>query len=296
MKFTICGDWHLTEHRPKNRIDNYHRTQFNKIRYILKTCKKHNSIILQPGDFFDSYRVSDNLKRKYITLFKKYQIPILTIPGQHDLRHHNFDLNNTPLGVLNAANSLMVVDLIKLGSIHVYGAGWEKPIPKIENKDAFNILITHRMVINNKKLWEGQDDYTSASHLLRTTKFDLIVSGDNHNSFVYKNNNHRMVINCGSLMRSSSNQVNHKPRFYIYETATRAIEKHYIPIRNSVIKIDEIEAEKEKNERLESYIKQLSHKVEIKDLGLDYKKNLINFVKKNKIEKEVKNKINMVLE
>jgi DNA repair exonuclease SbcCD nuclease subunit len=303
MKILALGDLHLSDKTPENRIDKYPEIQFKKIEWILDLARKEKvDFILQPGDLFDSHRASNDLIRKYIKLFNKYEIPIYCCPGQHDLRYHNSSTSNTPIGVLDAAETIFIVnEPIILDEyeteIIIYSAGWGQPIPEIENKNDFNILITHKMIIKDEKIWYDQEDYTLSSHLLRKSGFNLIVSGDNHAGFIQSNRKGHYLINNGSLMRSRSDQMNHTPRVNIcnLDGGHLEIERFNIPVEDieNVMSIEKIKGDKIKNKELESYVEKLSSDTEIK--GLDFKKNIINFVKKNNVEQSVKKIIDKIL-
>ena len=225
MKLLITGDWHLDEKKPANRIDNYFSTQTEKMTWIFDLAKEENvDAILQPGDFFNSFKVSHYLIRYWIQFFKRYNIHILTVPGQHDMRYHSSDISNTPMGILEAAGVIRVLDnkptLLKPG-VSVYGAGWKQETPKGLQSD-LNILVTHRLVAD-EHFGGGTVVYDTPHHLLETTTYDLIVCGDNHKSFNYQAEP-RTVVNCGSLMRSAIDQEFHFPVIYIYDTTKETVE------------------------------------------------------------------------
>ena len=165
---------------------------------------------MQPGDFFDSFRTPDYVKAWVIDLLNKYKdIPVLFVWGQHDQRFHSRDVRNTPLGVLQATGLCFPLsnEPFSFSNIDIYGSSWEEPIPTIKEKDKvkFNILVMHRMVIHSEKLWEGQIDYVKGENFLKKWNYDLVVSGDNHQSFCCEFL-HQKLINCGSLMRTSITQ------------------------------------------------------------------------------------------
>lgn len=293
-KFLCTGDWHLTDKTPENRIDDYPEVQFKKIEWILDLAKeKKCNSILQPGDMFDSALSSYDLIRRYITLFKEKGVEILTVAGQHDQRYHTSDLNNTPIGVLNAAGVVKIIEEINWCSltsglaVAVYGAGWEAPIPKINNKEAFNILICHKMMIKDDKIWFGQTGHSMARSLLIKSGFDLIVSGDNHMGFkTSSKGGNKTLINCGSLMRSRIDQMDHIPKVYIVDVETNDIEEIKVPIKtNAGVFEVQVEEEKERNLDLESFIEQISVEEDIK--GLKYKVNVSEFIKEKKIDKNI---------
>jgi DNA repair exonuclease SbcCD nuclease subunit len=302
MKLLITGDWHLDERRPVNRIDNYMTTQREKLDWIFNLAKKEKvSAILQPGDFFNSFKVSHSFVRYLIMLFTGYKmlhdIPILTVPGQHDMRFHSSDINDTPMGVLEAAGVIKVLEekphLLKPG-VSIYGAGWKQDIPKGLQSD-LNILVTHKLV-SNVALWKGAE-WTTPKELISFYSYDLYACGDNHKHFAYENfEDGRLVINCGSLMRSAIDQEDHTPVVYTYDTATPDLKRHHIPIKpfHEVMNLEEVEKEKERNVELDSFVEGLS---DTNIEGLDFKKNLIDHLDKNKdkIGQGVINIINKVV-
>lgn len=295
MKILLTGDWHLTVNQPKKRIDNYFKAQRKKLEFIFNLAmEKDCYIILQPGDFFDSHKANDFLKRDIINLIKEINPPhIKTIFGQHDLRYHSSDTKNTPLRVLEAAAVLDVLSYEKYGDTNLYGASWFEDIPKVTTK-GINILVIHKMIIKDKLLWEGQEDATKANILLRTHNFDLIVSGDNHESFVLSHRN-KQLVNCGSLMRMTTAQLDHKPVVYIYNTKDKSLEEHFIPIEpvEKVFDLSTIEKEKKENKELEAFVAHLKSDAKIE--GLDYAKNLFAYTKENK-ETIEEGTLNIILE
>ena len=294
MKLLITGDWHLRQTTPNRRVDDYWKTVQRKINFILDLAVKEKcDLILQPGDFFDSHKANDFLKRYVIKRLKKIGIKIITVFGQHDLRYHSSEVKNTPLAVLNSAEVIYLAEFnplefdIKHGEfdwIHIYGASWYEEIPKhILATNPFSILIAHKMVIQNKKMWQGQEDYSLGNILLRTHPFNLMVFGDNHNSFVITKGNRRLI-NCGSLLRSSIDQINHVPIVYTYDIMDDEFKEFPIPIEpfEQVFDMAKVSAEKERNEKMEAFVDRLTGEAELE--GLDFVKNMHSFVEKNKEE------------
>lgn len=292
MRLLITGDWHVRHTKPERRIDDYWRTVRIKINYILDLAVKERcDLILQPGDFFDSHKANDLLKRYMIKRLIKTNIKVITVFGQHDLRYHSSEIRNTPLSVLQAAEVAYIApnwDPMDFGDVHIWGASWYDDIPKeVHSKNVYNILVMHKMVIENEKLWDGQEGQKFGNILLKTLPFDLIVSGDNHLSFLIATNTKRLV-NCGSLLRSNIDQINHAPVVYVYDTqklgVEPTIEKHLIPIEpfEQVFNMEKVEAEKQKDKKMEAFVDRLTGEAELE--GLDFVKNIYTFVQKNKKE------------
>lgn len=290
MNLLICGDLHISEKRPENRIDDYFFTQSNKIRWILEFAKTNNATILLPGDMFDNYKQSNFILEYYITLFKMMKVPIYTIWGQHDQKYHSTDLQDTPLAVLAAAKALAIADYgnaYYLKECSVYGSSFGEDIPKIK-KDSFvdfNILLTHRMIIHSDKIWNAQEEFDYAENLLRKHDFDLIVSGDNHHFFIAKQKD-KLLVNCGSLMRATTAQLDHIPKVVLFDTVTRKYKEYEIPIKliSEVFNLEKITIKKEKEEKFEAFINGLN---ESKGMDLSFQDNLDNYLKENEIDNDV---------
>lgn len=298
MKFGILGDLHLTDKTPEHRIDNYPKTQEEKLTWCFSLFKDNKvEAVLQPGDFFDSHKANDYLKQHYIRFFKKFGIPTFTVYGQHDLRFHSSNKENTPLAVTEAAEIIKVLDGngIDIKDVLLFGSSWGEELPDTPNLlQNIMILLTHRMVILDKKLWEGQEDYTTANILLKKTNFDLIVTGDNHQGFCHGTKD-KCLVNCGSLMRATTAQINHKPTICIYDTLDKQLRQYQIPVKpiEEVMDLSKVEEEKKKNKELEAFVAGLKDEVQIE--GLDFAKNLKTYLTKNKVECGVRRIIKEVL-
>jgi DNA repair exonuclease SbcCD nuclease subunit len=291
MRFLSCPDIHLTEKRPQNRTDDYEATVLRKFRFILDTADENNcDVILQPGDLFDNPKPSYAFYSQIVSHLKGFDFSIFTIFGQHDLKYRNPE--DTALWTLNISIDDLIVlsqkhdsePIIFSGKIGIQGCGWEEERPE-PFPGKFNILLIHKMIVDDK-LWADQEHFEYANGFLRDHKFDLIVSGDNHQSFTKIARGGKTLINCGSMMRSTIAQIDHQPRVIIYDTETRAFENVFIPIEpaEDVFKMNKVETEKERNTNLEAFVSGLS---EHKDMGLNFGDNLQAYVIENKLGNEI---------
>ncbi len=288
MRFLATGDWHLIDKCPENRLDDYGETALNKLDFLLgKAEDEYCDYIIQPGDFFDSPSPSYDWFTKVVNCIGNRQVKIITIFGQHDLRYRNQE--NTALFALEAKNKNINIlssnHSFQIENFSIYGSGFNESIPKPDD-DFYNILLTHRMIIT-KKLWAEQKEYDQAEAFLHNNKFDLIVSGDNHQKF-YITEKLKCLINCGSLLRSGIDQVDHIPEAYIIDInpkkKTMKMESLKIPIQKQVFKTELMEKKKVEDEKIASFVKELKTG---KDFGLKFEDNLNRILKKNKIDQEI---------
>jgi predicted phosphodiesterase len=277
----LCGpDLHIRVTAPEHRIDDFVEAQKHKIRWILKLAKKHTcSAVLFPGDMTDHSRLPYWIVDYYIRLFHSYSelFSIFTVRGQHDMLYH-VESSNTPFSVMDASKAIRDIggtSQLWYGNIGITGVSFDQEIPDVVwdlRRDQINILLIHKMFVDDK-LWEGQEDYERANIFLNKSKWDLIVSGDNHQHFMFQSRG-RFHVNCGSLMRQNIDQIHHKPVVYIYDTENRTLTPHYIPIDPSeeVFDIQAAEEKKEKDSKLAAFVEKVREDIEIS--GLDYVKNL----------------------
>ena len=297
MHILITGDWHIRTTSPRYRTDDYYSTLMGKLSFIFALAKEKGcGAILQPGDFFDGPDQSNKVEIDLINLFKEKNIPIYTVLGQHDLRHRNAD--GTALTKFDAIELVEIVsnDPIRYeGNIHIYGASWEEEIPEVINKDAVNILVMHKMVINGKPLWPGQTDYITAKSMLpKYDDYNLIVSGDNHQHFTYGEKSGSILINCGSLMRTNVTQRDHQPVVYIVDMETQKMDQYLIPIApiEDVMELELADEIKERNEALEAFMTSLSSDYAI---DVNFEENLKSLMATNETSDHVKTLANKFL-
>lgn len=268
MNILIVGDQHWTDKCPRNRADDYYFTLTNKVKWEIDTAMRHDcGAIIFPGDVFDTYKVPYNVVRDMITIMRGvdeelFPLKCLYTFGQHDVRYHTTDVSNTPLGVLLAATKGTLLGsspTVLADGVHVYGAGWGEDVPTPVDETACNIIATHRMVIGDSPLWEGQTDYVTATSLLERSDFDLWACGDNHQRVIASSLRHRHVVNMGSMMRSTTAQMSHTPGVCVYNTDTRTIEIIDIPIKDaeSVFKVDELVENYERDQRIMEFVESL---------------------------------------
>ena len=302
MKILAVGDLHIRQQRPKSRTDDYFKTQYGKIEWILRYYKEHNcNLLLIPGDLFDSPFTPYSVFQQYLKLFKTWNPKAIAIWGQHDLRYR-VSKDNTPMKAFNAAGVITVpeenyvmtpnngINIKWLDqNVHVYGGSFGEPIFEPISLDKFNILLVHKMIVNETPLWEAQEEYTKASSLLKQYNYDLIVSGDNHTFFIseYKG---KTLINCGSLMRSTIAQKDHIPKIVVYDTDTRKYEIISVPIQpiEEVMNLEAVETEKQTDEKLAAFVRGLS---DYRETGLDFMRNLDKRIKEDNITEDIRNLI-----
>ena len=292
----ICGDLHLSDTIPKCRTDNYFEAQWKKIAYIDKLCQVYDCHAVFPGDICDKPKLSPWVER---TAIEKMP-PFIGVPGQHDLPYHN--INNyleSSLSVIEQGcqGECVVLEPFTDGtsSIHIrttqgnnllikgeyWGCG-ELDKPEKDSIVNRNILIKHSMVWTGTTPYPGCEADSVHKVLLNRPEYDLIITGDNH-KHVKAESKGRILINCGSVMRMSSDQVDHRPCVYLYNAEYNEVERIEIPVRKGVISREHIEEDIQREQQKKALIRNLKSNSRP---SLNFKNNLKEAVKD--LDKEVK--------
>ena len=225
MKLIACADLHITDKGPTYRKDNYTETIFRKIQNIFVIAEEEKSdALLIAGDVFDSPDIPFSLYSATANIFRKCKVPIIAIPGQHDLRWHTTPLEDTPLGALYKSGIIHIPHRLHNldNKVVVYGAGWGDGVDETVQAD---VLLIHTMVTKSGKLYNAQEEseYTTSSDILKKyPNFRFIISGDNHETF-YNTNKKRWLINPGSLTRKRKDQVDHSPSVFLIDTTKNTV-------------------------------------------------------------------------
>jgi predicted phosphodiesterase len=268
FKFIACSDLHIRKTAPKTRKDLYFSSIRRKICWLFKLALDNGACIISGGDIFDSVSVPHVTIKEIISLAIQYKVKLLTVYGQHDLRYHVYSsYKNTPLAILLSAIDGYHLDERPFitDDIAIQGASWECAFPTpIEGK--LNIIATHRMVTEGMPLWYGHKGFDTTDNLINTSGFDIVVSGDNHKSFLYEKDG-RLVVNSGSLVRSAISQLTYRPRVLLCTVIDGVLDSYEwidVPVRDAslVFKEEEIEVHNNKlaetKQQLQSFTKQLN--------------------------------------
>ena len=285
----LTGDWHLREDQPTCRTDDFWKTQWKKVDFIKHLQEKYNCPVLHAGDLFNHWKPSPRLLSETILRLPKH---FYTIYGNHDLPQHNLDLAyKCGINTLERAGVLAVLDECHWNQEPKYGSFHKEKIDVTCISDSFpryihygsNILVWHVMNYQGKKPWPGCIDPSAASLLRKQPQYDLILTGHNHKPFVEKHEG-RLLVNPGSITRQATDQIDHKPRVYLWYAKTNTVEPIYLPIEQDVISREHIDKISEREDRIDAFISKLDNDWEA---GVSFEENLERFEKTNQVRQSV---------
>jgi len=304
----LTADWHIRADTPRCRTDDFQAAIWKKVEFIRNLAFKYDIPILLAGDLGLHSQWPNWLIEKFMAYTGFTEI--ISIPGQHDLPEHNLKLyKKSAIGVLNESKFIKLIGILdhdnESSLVHFpfkinknldlflfpFPYGTRVKDLKLEDyqwpKKDIKIALTHQMVIKDKPEWPGQVADSAISLLKKFPNYKLILSGDNHKPFVVKYNR-RILVNPGSMMRTTADQINHRPRVYLWRAADNKVEAVYLPIEKGVIDRSHIDNKKQRDERIGTYVSRLSEQYEI---GLSFTKNMENHFNANRIRKPVKERI-----
>ena len=267
----LTSDWHLREDTPVCRVDkNFEDAQWEKVQHVARLQDKFKCPVLHAGDLFHHWKPSPRL----LTLCIKY-LPndFCTVYGNHDLPQHNMELNEK-CGVTTLAAAERIIVLPHGHWNHLS----EEPSIVMGRR---KIAVWHVMTYAGKPPWPGCTAEPSNDLLRRYPGFDLIVTGDNHQTFVAKDGN-RLLVNPGNLTRQTADDS--PPVIFFYYADDNTVEEYELPYDEDAVSRVHLERKEERDERIGAFIERLNTGWEG---SLDFVANLRQFEQTNKIKRPV---------
>jgi hypothetical protein len=240
--FIILGDLHVGDLHPECRTDDYKEALKRKLNWIQD--KYGNIPKLQPGDVFDHWKQTPEM----ITFaLMNLPVPFYATWGQHDLPNHQFDLAyKSAWMTCNAAGVIQPWKCARAWGTELGPA----PTNGKDRKIALIHVSTWVVPYNPK------DAPNDALRLLKANPgWDIIVTGDNHQTFVVDYEG-QLLVNAGSLMRMRADQVDHKPCIFEYYASTNTVKQVFVPIEDVVnrTKVDAVHA---REDRVSAFVERL---------------------------------------
>lgn len=276
----LTADWHLMDRAPQCRTDAFRKAMWRKVDFIRDLAIENQCPIWIAGDVFDRWKVST----KFVLETYDHLIgaAVYALYGQHDLPNHCMDrvdesalccLAHTRSGVIGECEGLVCLDW-----------GEDDAAVGPESLDEDFALMTHQMAYQGKKPYPGCPSTGNAKKVLRKYPWaKMVLTGDNHQPFVERLKG-RILVNPGSLMRTTAAQIDHKPRVYLWSRETNEVEPVFIPIEKGVVSREHID--RRDTTTIEAYVRRLEGEV---DVNLSFRENMRKYLAENNIGTRIKN-------
>lgn len=286
----LCSDFHLRDDVPVCRTDNYLEKQWYKLGYIGGLQSKYNCPILHGGDLLNHYKSSPWLLSQII---RYLPAKFFSCSGQHDLQNHNIKLLYK-----SGFNTLIEAGVLKTArdwelelDYHIEFCSYGEEPSMITDSKTKNILVWHKLAYQTPP-YPGVTGGNAKQLLHKYYMYSLIITGDNHLAFVEEYQG-RLLVNPGSMMRMSADQINYKPCVFLWFAEDNTVQQVFLPIEQGVITCEHIEANKKRDERIMAFISKLDTDYIAE---MSFEDNLESFFQKNNIREPVKQIIYKAIE
>ena len=283
----LMSDPHLRLSIPVCRTDEeFLEAQWKKLQFIKDLQKVHGCIVLCGGDLFHHWKPAPEL----ITKTMEY-LPdkFYTIYGQHDLPNHSLkEQEKSGIYALKTAGALTLLP----------GCHWgmdpkdTPPLTLSGGNISRKVLVWHKMNYQGKLPWPECTDPKAIGLLRKYPEYDLILTGDNHKAFT-ETYEGRLLVNPGSLARQTADQIDFKPRVYLYYADENRVEPTFLPIRDDVVTREHLDRSEERSDRISAFITKLGGEWQA---GMSFEANLKKFFSSNTIRESVKEKVYKAIE
>lgn len=216
----LISDLHLSARTPVFRSveENWFAAMARPLEQIRELAKQYGVPIICAGDIFDRWNSPPELIN-----FALAALPdMFAIPGQHDLPNHSYEeLPRSAFWTLSHTGKVVVLskeEPIQHGKLIMHGFSWNEEVVFLKERveGCYHIAVAHDYVWIPKCKYEnapiekqlGIDNRKARGG--RWLNYDAVVYGDNHIGFLTHLYN-TPVFNCGSMMRTKSDQLDYKP-------------------------------------------------------------------------------------
>lgn len=280
----LTADWHLRADTPLCRAeDEFQSAQWEKVQFVKRLQKRYGCPVINAGDLFNHWKPSPWLLSKTI---QHLPADFKVIYGNHDLPQHSIpDQDKSGIYTLKTGLQLELLDGVHWGEKPEQGA---LPSFSIQygpyDTDYRSVLVWHTMTYQGLNPWPGFKGPKAGGLLRKYSDYDLILTGHNHKAFV-ETHDGRILVNPGSLTRHDADQIDFRPRVYLYYAATNTVKPVYLPIEEGVVSRAHIERDSKRSGRIDAFISKLSGEFQA---GMSFEKNMELFFENNKVRKATK--------
>lgn len=290
FKAIVVGDIHYRGVNPRARLDNFQEALNRKIFEVYDIARKHAAdAIIQVGDLFDSPGTAWGTAAELAYIMQQSPVPFFCIPGNHDLWAGNPGSKyRTPFGFLSKLG--IIQDLtgdynsnseFPDQKIIITGHGFNVEtdtelgrgqfMPPKETEGNFSIHVVHSMLMDHSPGFDMRHTLISQVE----TKAQVIISGHEHIGFGIKRREDGVLfINPGALCRLSAHAAEIERKVSVALLTINSVNDYsaeIIPLKSAlpgheVLSREHLEAEAERNDRLEKFLGLLASEGESKFL------------------------------
>lgn len=309
-----AGDLHFSDKPPLLRSNepSWFMTQRRVIKEIKKIATEFDvKAILYAGDIVHHWDDKASLVNFLMANLPHEEISSYAILGQHDLPNHNAgQVMRSAVWPLFQASQLHhpsyiysdieFEDGFQVGDencpIMLYGFDYGQKIKplKIKDPDVLDIALIHSYIWTGSHKYHGAPKEKYCSNYDECLKgYDVAIFGDNHYPFQYETKYGTKVLNCGTLMRRRSDELEYEPQVGLIHKSGKISIRKLDTSKDVYLTADEIKSRVQKavdfSDLAEEFQDLITEKIEFLEF-------LERVAKNKKVSKGAKRVINEVIE
>lgn len=252
MKLLITADWHIRGTAPRCRTDeDWLESQRLDVAFVVDTAISTGATLCIVGDIFHTPRSSTRSVNMLIAELQRVPLgQLFILAGNHDLPYHSYDhVNDSSIGtLLQYFPELNHISNGVMGPVDAYPFGLDKP-------GKAPLRFIHRLIFpDNESRPMAECGQTAEELAQEFPDNQTIICGDYHHSFTKTFPSGQAVINPGCLNIQAADMIGYLPKVCILDTETGIQEWVNIPQRENTATAEYLVIEKERDERLETFL------------------------------------------
>lgn len=277
-KVLLTADWHIRGDRPRCRTDeDWLESQRRDIRNVAAVAREKGcafAFIL--GDLFHQARVSTEAVNMALAELKALEEGlektsfgepgrVFILPGNHDLPYHDYgNLEQSSLGIVlkmfRELHTPTPEDPWRsacYSRIYAMPFGMDEP-GNPEHVEGRSVWATHQLTFPDRASIPPGAVGRTAQELVDAAPWArIIMTGDYHHGYLdtYEraDGSKCRVVTPGCLNIQAADMAEYRPRVYVWDVDTDAIERVYLPVDTEHVRTDYLEAEEEREDRMEEF-------------------------------------------
>lgn len=295
----FTADLHLRDDTPTCRIDDFQKTQWDKLRQIAEIVRKQKLHWVDCGDIFHKARPSYRLVNEFINRLREWGVCIdAGICGNHDMPTHSFgQLDDSAYGTLLASGVIKqwlwgrpASFEVKNKKFCVWGVNYtEKCYAPNMYGEYTNVLVMHDMFFKDSDNAIPNVEGFYADEFVEKWRscYSYIFTGHNHKTFY-----HDTLYNIGCMTRQSADMAKHKPCVCILDYMG-VTTRYLLGINKNAVSQAHLDKQAAHEDQISSFVESLEN---IEDTSLSFERNVQTVISKVKPENEVKQKVQGAME
>jgi hypothetical protein len=230
----LVSDLHLSDRAPSFRSveKDWFACMERQLGELDRLAKSFRAPIVCAGDVFHRWDPTPNL----INFALKYLPSMYAVPGQHDLRNHNYsDIQQTAYWTMVETGRIVNIKpglplAVEGALLHAFPWGFDvTPCTRTRPIGGLHVAVVHKYVWVKGKGHPGAPDDARLRRLAPSLRgYDAAAFGDNHSGFL-SSAGACAVLNCGGFMRRDATQAAYKPSCGLLR-ASGVIARHYFDV------------------------------------------------------------------